>query len=93
MASSDKGEGKEARAVMRLSPRDNVAVALRPLKSGEIVTLDGAPITIRRHIAVGHKFAAHQCIFGIDQDSCGFFVSSECIHGRILFWKLDWHPL
>ena len=59
MASSDKPEAKPApRAVMRLSPRDNVAVALRPLKSGEIVTLDGAPITIRRHIAVGHKFAA-----------------------------------
>ena len=32
MASSDKAEGKPApRAVMRLSPRDNVAVALRPL--------------------------------------------------------------
>ena len=58
MASSDKGEGKEARAVMRLSPRDNVAVALRPLKSGETVTLDGATIKIGRHIAVGHKFAA-----------------------------------
>ena len=52
------GEGKEARAVMRLSPRDNVAVALRPLKSGETVTLDGATIKIGRHIAVGHKFAA-----------------------------------
>jgi len=44
--------------VMRLSPRDNVAVALRPLKSGETVTLDGATIKIGRHIAVGHKFAA-----------------------------------
>jgi len=43
---------------MRLSPGDNVAVALRALKSGETVTLDGAEIAIRRHIAVGHKFAA-----------------------------------
>jgi Flp pilus assembly protein CpaB len=63
MASSDKDPGKPAsnvtaRAVMRLSPRDNVAVALRPLKAGETVTLDDVAITIRRHIAVGHKFAA-----------------------------------
>ena len=63
MASSDDGAGKDAgkssaRVVMRLSPKDNVAVALRALKSGEIVMLDGVAITIRRHVAVGHKFAA-----------------------------------
>jgi altronate hydrolase len=63
MASSDRDGGPAAgkatpRAVMRLSPRDNVAVALRPLKSGETVTLDGVPITIRDGIAVGHKLAA-----------------------------------
>ena len=46
------------RAVMRLSPRDNVAVALRPLRSGESVLLDGVAIIIGRHIAVGHKLAA-----------------------------------
>ena len=63
MASSDQDGGNAAggvtpRAVMRLSPRDNVAVALRPLKSGETVMLDGVPITIRDSIAVGHKLAA-----------------------------------
>ena len=63
MASSDQGGRKTpgkvvARAVMRLSPRDNVAVALRALKSGETVMLDGTPITIRANIAVGHKLAA-----------------------------------
>jgi hypothetical protein len=63
MASSDQDGGKApgkvtARAVMRLSPRDNVAVALRALKSGETVMLDGVPITIRDNLAVGHKFAA-----------------------------------
>ena len=55
MASSDR---PAPRAVMRLSPADNVAVALRPLKSGESVLLDGVAITIGRNIAVGHKFAA-----------------------------------
>ena len=55
MASSDK---RTTRAVMRLSPADNVAVALRPLKAGEAVVLDGVAITIGRNIAVGHKLAA-----------------------------------
>jgi altronate hydrolase len=55
MASS---EAKAARAVMKLSPPDNVAVALRALKAGEVVTLEGVALTIRRHIAVGHKLAA-----------------------------------
>ena len=55
---SDAVRRVTARAVMRLSPRDNVAVALRALRSGETVMLDGVPITIRGNIAVGHKFAA-----------------------------------
>jgi hypothetical protein len=55
MASSEQ---RAARAAMRMSPPDNVGVALRPLKAGETVTLDGASITIDRNISVGHKFAA-----------------------------------
>ena len=55
MASSDR---RDARAVMRLSPADNVAVTLRPLKSGETVVLDGVALTASRNIAVGHKLAA-----------------------------------
>ena len=55
MASSEDGA---ARAVMRLSPPDNVAVALRPLKAGETVMLDGVALAIPRNVAVGHKLAA-----------------------------------
>jgi hypothetical protein len=55
MASSEK---TAARAVMKLSPPDNVAVALRPLKAGEVVMLDGVALTVSRHTAVGHKLAA-----------------------------------
>jgi altronate hydrolase len=55
MASSDR-DG--ARAVMRLSPPDNIAIALRQLKAGEAVLLDGVAFTIQRSIAVGHKLAA-----------------------------------
>ena len=43
---------------MRLSPPDNIAVALRPLKAGETVTLDGIALAIKRNIAVGQKVAA-----------------------------------
>jgi len=46
------------RAVMRLSPPDNVAVALRGLRAGETVVLDGVALTVGRNIAVGHKLAA-----------------------------------
>jgi hypothetical protein len=55
MASSD---ASPARSVMRLSAPDNVAVALRPLKAGESVVLDGVALRISRNIAVGHKLAA-----------------------------------
>lgn len=43
---------------MRLSPADNVAVALRALKAGEVVDLDGVELTIARHVAVGQRLAA-----------------------------------
>ena len=43
---------------MKLSPQDNVAVALRPLSAGQSVALDGNVLSIERNIAVGHKLAA-----------------------------------
>ncbi len=49
---------------MRLSPQDNVAVALRPLAAGETVALDGATLTTDRAIAVGHKLAARDVAAG-----------------------------
>ena len=49
---------------MRLSPRDNVAVALRPLKAGESVPLDGAVLTVERNTAVGQKLAAQPIAAG-----------------------------
>ena len=44
---------------MMLAPQDNVAVALRPLRAGETVTLGTTALTISRDIAVGHKIATH----------------------------------
>ena len=49
---------------MRLSPPDNIAVALRPLKAGESVTLDGIVLDIKRNIPVGQKLAAQAIAAG-----------------------------
>jgi altronate dehydratase small subunit len=42
---------------MKLAAQDNVAVALRALRRGETVTLDGIACVVDRDIAVGHKLA------------------------------------
>lgn len=39
--------------LIRINPRDNVAVALEPLKSGE----SALGVTLREDIPAGHKFA------------------------------------
>jgi len=59
MAADRKGP-----AVMRLSPQDNVAVALRALKHGETVLLDGVALTVDRSVAVGGKLAARALATG-----------------------------
>ena len=78
MASSDTSA---ARAVMRLSPADNIAVALRPLKSGELVTLDGVALTVSRNIAIGHKLAARAIAKGeiIVKYSCPIGTATRTI--------------
>jgi hypothetical protein len=43
---------------MKLSPADNVVVALRTLKPGESIVIDGVLVTLPRGVAVGHKLAA-----------------------------------
>jgi altronate hydrolase len=45
------------RALLRLDPRDDVAVALRPLEPGERLTLDGTQVAVREAIAQGHQIA------------------------------------
>jgi len=66
MASSNEDERayRPDRAVMRLSPRDNVAVALRPLKGGETVVLDSVALVIRRNMPVSQKLAARAIVKG-----------------------------
>lgn len=43
--------------LMRLSTRDNVAVALQPITAGETLTIDGFTVTASQDIPQGHKIA------------------------------------
>jgi altronate hydrolase len=66
---------------MRLSPPDNVAVALRPLKAGETVMLDGVALTVSRNIPVGQKLAAQTIEKGerIVKYSCPIGIATVAI--------------
>jgi altronate dehydratase small subunit len=45
-------------ALLRLALDDNVVVALRQLRAGERIDLDGRELTVERDVAIGHKLAA-----------------------------------
>ena len=66
---------------MRLAPQDNVAVALRVLLAGEPILLDGDPLTVERHTAVGHKLAARAIAKGeaIVKYNCPIGVATTAI--------------
>jgi len=76
MAADRKGP-----AVMRLSPQDNVAVALRALKHGETVMLDDVALTVDRSVAVGGKLAALALAAGeiVVKYNCPIGVASRAI--------------
>lgn len=42
---------------LKISPKDNVAVALAPLAAGMAIETDGLPVVLRVDIPQGHKFA------------------------------------
>ena len=75
-------ESSEPRAAaMKLAPQDNVAVALRTLREGETVVLDGAMLRVDRDVAVGHKFAARAIAAGetIVKYNCPIGVATQAI--------------
>jgi altronate hydrolase len=44
-------------AAIRVHPQDNVAIALRPIRAGERVEIDGRELDVREAIEQGHKLA------------------------------------
>jgi altronate dehydratase small subunit len=67
--------------LLRLAPQDNIAVALRALRAGEVIALDGAPLRVDRDIAVGHKLAARAIAQGetIVKYNCPIGVATQDI--------------
>lgn len=43
--------------LLRITPKDNVAVALTPLAAGTTVAVDGITLTLATHVPAGHKVA------------------------------------
>lgn len=43
--------------LMKMNPRDTVAVALRPIAAGEELTIDGLTVQAAQEIPQGHKIA------------------------------------
>jgi hypothetical protein len=68
-------------AAMKLSPQDNVAVALRPLAKGEAIAIDGVHCAIDRDIAAGHKLAARAIADGetILKYNCPIGIATQAI--------------
>ena len=66
---------------MKLAPQDNVAVALRPLRAGETVTVGGVTITVERDVAVGHKIAPVDIPAGatITKYNCPIGIATQAI--------------
>ena len=47
-----------------ISDRDNVATALQPLQTGQVVEVGGATVTVTETIASGHKIALRAIAIG-----------------------------
>ena len=43
--------------LIKINPRDNVAVAIEPLFKGDIICLDGVTYTLVTDLPAGHKMA------------------------------------
>ena len=66
---------------MKLAPQDNVAVALRALREGESLGLDGVGLAVDRDVAIGRKIAAHDIAAGetIFKYNCPIGIATEAI--------------
>ena len=54
----------EAPPLLRMSPGDNVLVAVRSLRAGSLVEIDGAELRLVADLGLGHKVAARAIAAG-----------------------------
>lgn len=60
------------RKFLKINAKDNVAVAIGPLKAGERACVDGKEITLNEDIPAGHKFALKDLAEGEDVIKYGY---------------------
>ncbi len=65
---------------IKINPADNVAVAIKPLKAGATVYVDGKAITLNADIPAGHKFLLCDLQQGADVIKYGYPIGhlNEC---------------
>ena len=68
--------------ILQIHPDDNVAVALEPLKAGEVVETSAGAVTLRQDIPQGHKLALTDIPAGAAVVKYGFPIghATQAIH-------------
>lgn len=68
--------------ILQIHPDDNVAVALEPLKAGEVVETSAGTVTLREDIPQGHKLALTDIPAGATVVKYGFPIghATQAIH-------------
>jgi altronate hydrolase len=86
-ARNDRGGMHTMAQIIIINPQDNVAVALRDLKKGEILSLpDGRELSILSDVPYSHKVAMKDISEGADVIKYG-----ECIgETKVFVLKGDW---
>ena len=68
--------------ILQIHPDDNVAVALEPLKAGDVVETSAGAVTLRQDIPQGHKLALTDIPAGATVVKYGFPIghATQAIH-------------
>ena len=61
---------------IKINPKDNVAVALKPLAKGTVCHVGGQEVTLREEIPQGHKFTLQDIAEGQDVIKYGFRIGT-----------------
>ncbi len=69
----------DAPSALRVTPEDNVAVAVRALAAGTTVAVDGACVTLRDDVPAGHKFALQSVDVGEAVTKYGFPIGAATV--------------
>lgn len=92
-----KSPDSKRRAALRVSPTDDVAVAVRALAAGESVSVDGEQLAVVGDVGPGHKVAMRALALGEPVRKYGVIIGAtsapiargEWVHSHNLATRLD----